>query len=288
MDLLEAGVSSWCANLLSGYRAEKGYCLARVTRHGREAHSALPSKVFGAIYGETATQSVAAAIEELTGHLSGTDILRLPASAGGTLNVARRGRLRKNIIPGRAEVLIEGEAFPALPRGPHSNCLRAMLEASRIAISMHAGSMSVKLREQMVFETSWHTVFPGQRDWKRVTGKPTTSMHSVPRASGLFGSAIRGGGIWGLRYRTAHSKRECVSIDELTTPVPLVRSMRGRPFPVRDVAPKLTIHCPTRHAGRKNSTLQWPQGAGSYSASRRVVCWRYRSPAFGRLGSFLA
>ena len=48
--------------LLRAARAGKGYCLARVTIHGREAHSALPEQGVSAIY---AAARLVSALEEL-------------------------------------------------------------------------------------------------------------------------------------------------------------------------------------------------------------------------------
>jgi acetylornithine deacetylase len=91
------------------------------------------------------------------------------------------------------------------------------------------GSMSI-LREQAGFETAANSSLV--TGLERVTGQPSTSIAFGSEASAWSAIAeevvVFGPG----DMRTAHSNRECVSIDELTTAVQAVRSMMQGDFPV--------------------------------------------------------
>jgi acetylornithine deacetylase len=207
-------------------RAGKGYCLARVTIHGREAHSALPEQGISAIYGAA---HLVSAVEELSRQLAAErhDFFE-PAFT--TLNVGTiEGGSAKNIIPGRAEVLIEWRPIPALSADRIPTAIRAMLERLEAQYPGMRGSMSI-LREQDGFETAANSSLV--RGLERVTGQPATSIAFGSEASAWSAIAeevvVFGPG----DMRTAHSNRECVSIDELTTAIQAVRSMMHGDFPV--------------------------------------------------------
>jgi acetylornithine deacetylase len=207
-------------------RAGKGYCLARVTIHGREAHSALPEQGVSAIYGAA---HLVSAIEELSRQLAAErhDFFE-PAFT--TLNVGTiEGGSAKNIIPGRVELLLEWRPIPGLCADRIPSAVRAMLERLETQYPGMHGSLMV-LREQAGFETGANSSLV--RGLERVTGRPATSI--------AFGSE---GSTWSAiaeevvvfgpgDMRTAHSNRECVSIDELTTATQAVRSMMQGDFPV--------------------------------------------------------
>jgi acetylornithine deacetylase len=207
-------------------RAGKGYCLARVTIHGREAHSALPEQGVSAIYGAA---HVVSAIEELSQQLAAErhDFFE-PAFT--TLNVGTiEGGSAKNIIPGRAELLLEWRPIPGLSAERIPSAIRAMLERLEAQYPGLSGSMSI-LREQDGFETAANSSLV--TGLERVTGQPATSIAFGSEASAWSAIAqevvVFGPG----DMRTAHSNRECVSIDELTTAVQAVRSMMQGDFPV--------------------------------------------------------
>jgi acetylornithine deacetylase len=207
-------------------RAGKGYCLARVTIHGREAHSALPEQGVSAIYGAA---HLVSAVEELSRQLAAErhDFFE-PAFT--TLNVGTiEGGSAKNIIPGRAEALIEWRPIPAFSADRIPTAIRAMLERLEAQYPGMRGSMSI-LREQAGFETAANSSLV--TGLERVTGQPSTSIAFGSEASAWSAIAeevvVFGPG----DMRTAHSNRECVSIDELTTAAQAVRSMMQGDFPV--------------------------------------------------------
>jgi acetylornithine deacetylase len=207
-------------------RAGKGYCLARVTIHGREAHSALPEQGVSAIYGAA---HLVSAVEELSRQIAAErhDFFE-PAFT--TLNVGTiEGGSAKNIIPGRAELLLEWRPIPGLSADRIPSAIRAMLERLEAQYPGLSGSMSI-LREQAGFETAANSSLV--TGLERVTGQPSTSIAFGSEASAWSAIAeevvVFGPG----DMRTAHSNRECVSIDELTTAVQAVRSMMQGDFPV--------------------------------------------------------
>jgi acetylornithine deacetylase len=207
-------------------RAGKGYCLARVTIHGREAHSALPEQGVSAIYGAA---HLVSAVEELSRQLAGErhDFFE-PAFT--TLNVGTiEGGSAKNIIPGRVELLIEWRPIPGSSADRIPTAIRAMLDRMETQYPGMRGSMSI-LREQAGFETAANSSLV--TGLERVTGQPSTSIAFGSEASAWSAIAeevvVFGPG----DMRTAHSNRECVSIDELTTAVQAVRSMMQGDFPV--------------------------------------------------------
>jgi acetylornithine deacetylase len=207
-------------------RAGKGYCLARVAIHGREAHSALPAQGVSAIYGAA---HLVSAIEELSRQFEAErhDFFE-PAFT--TLNVGTiEGGSAKNIIPGRAELLLEWRPIPGLSAERIPSAIRAMLERLEAQYPGMRGSMSI-LREQDGFETAANSSLV--RGLEQLTGQPATSIAFGSEASAWSAIAeevvVFGPG----DMRTAHSNRECVSIDELTTAVQAVRSMMQGDFPV--------------------------------------------------------
>jgi acetylornithine deacetylase len=207
-------------------RAGKGYCLARVTIHGREAHSALPGQGVSAIYGAA---HLVSAVEELSRQLAAErhDFFE-PAFT--TLNVGTiKGGSAKNIIPGRVELLIEWRPIPKFSAERIPAAIRAMLERLEAQYPGMHGSLVV-LREQAGFETAANSSLV--TGLERVTGRPATSIAFGSEASAWSAIAeevvVFGPG----DMRMAHSNRECVSIDELTTAVQAVRSMIQGDFPV--------------------------------------------------------
>lgn len=207
-------------------RAGKGYCLARVTIHGREAHSALPEQGVSAIYGAA---HLVSAIEELSRQVEAEryDFFDPPFT---TLNVGTiEGGSAKNIIPGRAELLLEWRPIPGLSAERIPSAIRAMLERLEAQYPGMHGSLMV-LREQAGFETAANSSLV--RGLEQLAGQPATSIAFGSEASAWSAIAeevvVFGPG----DMRTAHSNRECVSIDELTTAVHAVRSMMQGDFSV--------------------------------------------------------
>jgi acetylornithine deacetylase len=205
--------------LLRAARAGKGYRLARVTIHGREAHSALPEQGVSAIY---AAARLVSALEELGQQLTiETHDFFDPAFT--TLSVGTiEGGSAKNIIPGRTDLLIEWRPIPGLSSDRIPAALREMLEGLQAQYPGVRGSLAI-LREQAGFETAADS--PLVRFIESVTGQPATSIAFGSEASAWSTLAeevvVFGPG----DMRSAHSDRECVSMDELTTATQAVSSL---------------------------------------------------------------
>ena len=207
---------------LRAARAGKGYCLARITIHGREAHSALPAQGVSAIY---AAARLISALEELTQQLA-TETHNFFEPAFTTLNVGTiAGGSAKNIIPGRADFLVEWRPIPGLSPDRIPTAIRAMLERLQTQYPGLRGTLDI-LRQQAGFETA--AASPLVKMVERVTGQPAISIAFGSEASAWSAVAdevlVFGPG----DMRSAHSDRECVPVPELTIAVQAISSMMQR------------------------------------------------------------
>jgi acetylornithine deacetylase len=200
-------------------RAGKGYCLGHITMHGREAHSALPAQGVSAIY---AAAHLVSAVEELSQQLT-TETHDLFEPPFTTVNVGTiEGGSAKNIIPGRADLLVEWRPVPGLPPDHVPTAIRAMIEHLERRYPGLRGSLDV-LRQQAGFETPADS--PLVRLVEGVTGQPATSIAFGSEAS-LWSAIAEEVVVFGPGdMRTAHSDRECVSVDELAIAVQAVSGM---------------------------------------------------------------
>jgi acetylornithine deacetylase len=204
---------------LRAARAGKGYCLARVTIYGREAHSALPEQGVSAIF---AAARLVSALEDLS-HRLATKTHDFFEPAFTTLNVGTiEGGSAKNIIPGQADFLIEWRPIPGLSPESIPAAIRQMLERLQTQYPGVRGSLTI-LREQSGFETAADS--PLVRFIESVSGQPATSIAFGSEASAWSAVAeevvVFGPG----DMRSAHSDRECVPVDELTIAVRAVSSL---------------------------------------------------------------
>jgi acetylornithine deacetylase len=200
-------------------RAGKGYCLARITIHGKEAHSALPAQGMSAIY---AAAHLVSAIEELSQQLTmETHDLFEPSFT--TVNIGTiGGGSAKNIIPGRADLLVEWRPIPGLSPDRIPTTIRAMIGNLERRYPGLRGSLEV-LRQEAGFETAADS--PLVRLVEDVTGQPATSIAFGSEAS-AWSAITEEVVVFGPGdMRTAHSDRECVSVAELTVAVQVVSSM---------------------------------------------------------------
>lgn len=208
---------------LRAARAGKGYCLARIIIEGREAHSALPAQGVSAIY---AAARLVSAIEEFGKQLK-QESHDFFEPGFTTLNVGTiQGGSAKNIIPGRAELLLEWRPIPGSTPDRVPTAIREMLKGLETQYPGVRGSLLI-LREQPGFETAADS--PLVKFIESATGEPATSIAFGSEASAWSALAqeviVFGPG----DMRTAHSNRECVSVDELTVAVQAVTSlMEGR------------------------------------------------------------
>ena len=204
---------------LRAARAGKGYCLARIAIHGREAHSALPAQGVSSIY---AAAHLVSALEDLSRQLAlETHTFFEPPFT--TLNVGTiEGGTAKNIIPGRVNLLVEWRPIPGLSTDRVPTAIRAMLDHLEKQYPGLRGSLDI-LRQQAAFETSADS--PLVRLVEGVTGQPATSIAFGSEASAWSTIAeevvVFGPG----DMRTAHSDRECVSVSELNIAVQAVSRM---------------------------------------------------------------
>jgi acetylornithine deacetylase len=205
--------------LLRAARAGKGYCLARVTIHGREAHSALPEQGVSAIY--VAARPVSA-LEELGQQLT-IEKHDFFDPAFTTLNVGTiEGGSAKNIIPGRTDLLIEWRPIPGLSSNRIPTAIREILEGLQAQYPGVRGSLVI-LREQAGFETAADS--PLVRFIESVTAQPATSIAFGSEAS-AWSTVTEEVVVFGPGdMRSAHSDRECVSMDELTIATQAVSSL---------------------------------------------------------------
>jgi acetylornithine deacetylase len=200
-------------------RAGKGYCLARVTILGREAHSALPGQGVSAIY---AAAHFVSALEQLSRQLArGVHELFDPPFT--TLNVGTiEGGSAKNIIPGRAELLVEWRPIPGASPDRIPTAIQEMLQHLEAQYKGLRASLTL-LRQDAGFQTTAETALV--RSIEKETGRPATSIPFGSEASAWSAVAeevvVFGPG----DMRTAHSDRECVPLDELTTAVQVLRAM---------------------------------------------------------------
>jgi acetylornithine deacetylase len=200
-------------------RAGKGYCLARVTILGREAHSALPRQGVSAIY---AAAHLVSALEQLS-HQLAAEIHSLFDPPFTTMNVGTiKGGSAKNIIPGHAELLVEWRPIPGASRDRIPMAIQEILQHLKAQYSGLRGSLA-PLREEAGFETAADSYLV--RAIEKETGLPATSIPFGSEASAWSAVAeevvVFGPG----DMRTAHSDRECVPIDQLATAVQVLRAM---------------------------------------------------------------
>jgi acetylornithine deacetylase len=190
-------------------RAGKGYCLARITIVGREAHSSLPDHGISAIY---AAAHLVSAVEQFAHELTREEyVFFKPAYT--TMNIGTiHGGSAKNIIPGRAELLVEWRPIPSQPadRVPHA-LQRMLADLEKKYKSLH--TLLDVLRQDAGFET------PAEAALVQYFASATDKLAvSIP-----FGSEANA---WSLiadeivvfgpgDMSTAHSDRECVSLNEL-------------------------------------------------------------------------
>ena len=211
---------------LRAARAGKGYCLAGIAIHGREAHSALPAQGVSAIY---AAARLVSALEELSEQLS-TEIHSFFEPPFTTLNVGTiKGGSAKNIIPGRVDLLVEWRPIPGLSPERIPSAILTMLERLPTQYPGLRGTVDI-LRQQAGFETAADS--PLVKRVERVTGLPAVSIAFGSEAS-VWSTVADEVVVFGPGdMRSAHSERECVSIPELNTAVQAIRNMMQAPFEI--------------------------------------------------------
>jgi acetylornithine deacetylase len=200
-------------------RAGKGYCLARVTVEGREAHSAHPEQGLSAIY---AASRVISAIEDL-GHELKAEVHPFFHPGYTTLNVGMiRGGSGKNIIPGLADFLVEWRPIPAHSADGVSAAIQTAFERVQTQYPGIRTTLSM-LRQQAGFETAASSSLV--KWFENATGRAATSIAFGSEAS-VWSTIAEEVVVFGPGdMRSAHSERECVPIAELDIAVQTVSSL---------------------------------------------------------------
>lgn len=203
-------------------RAGKGYCLAEVTVHGKEAHSAHPAQGHSAICDAarliTAIEHLAAQIarDENPFFHPGYTTLNIGTIEGGTA---------KNIVPGLCRFQLEWRPIPGQPADAVLQSVTELVAKLRADHpGLHAGVRPV--RSQPGFETpaDSHLV-------RRMESLAYREAVSIPFGSeaSLFAPLAEEVVVFGPGdMRTAHSSRECVPLAELDEATALLRALMQR------------------------------------------------------------
>lgn len=207
---------------LRAARAGKGYCLAKVTVLGKEAHSAHPESGASAIF---AAARLISAIEEFTRDLRREqhDFFDPPCT---TVNVGTiQGGTAKNIVPGQCEFLVEWRPIPGKSAdrvldGIHEIIVRLKSIDTRFDYGI------VSVRKQSGFETPENASLVSQII--DLTGRAATSIPFGSEASLLSTIAKEVVVIGPGDMRSAHSDREFVPVSELDLTVQLMRSLMSQ------------------------------------------------------------
>lgn len=208
--------------MLHPARAGKGYCLAEVVVHGKEAHSAHPDEGISAIF-HAATlidsiQSLAGSPPERVNHFFDP-----PRT---TLNVGTiHGGTAKNIVPGECRFQLEWRPIPDDSADEVGEVIAGLLpyfSATRPGFRAEIHNV----RQQAGFETPADS--PLVRRLESLAGRPAVSIPFGSEAS-VFAAVAEEVIVFGPGdMRTAHSSRECVPLAELDEAVSLVAAlMRG-------------------------------------------------------------
>ena len=210
---------------LHAARAGKGYCLAKVTVLGKEAHSAHPESGASAIF---AAARLISAIEEFSKNLA-RERHDFFDPAFTTVNIGTiQGGTAKNIIPGQCEFLVEWRPIPG--QSP-DRVLDAIDEiTARLKLKdPRFDYRCASLRKQSGFETSGDASLVSQIT--EFTRRPATSIPFGSEASLLSTVAKEVVVIGPGDMRSAHSDREFVPVPELDLTVQLICSLMGRQSP---------------------------------------------------------
>ena len=200
-------------------RAGKGYCLAEVTVHGKEAHSAHPLQGRSAIYG--AVQLIRE-IEIFAQQLA-KERNDFFDPAFTTINIGTiEGGTAKNIVPGRCSFLIEWRPIPGDAGEIVSEAIVKI--GNQILEANPAFRFEMKiLRLQAGFETAPDSDLV--RTMEHITGKQSISIPFGSEAN-VFAVLAKEIIVFGPGdMRTAHSPRECVPISELIEAVSYIKKL---------------------------------------------------------------
>jgi acetylornithine deacetylase len=200
-------------------RAGKGYCLAEVTVHGKEAHSAHPAQGNSAIYHAA---RLITAIEDFSAQLARE---QNPFFHPGytTLNIGTiEGGTAKNIVPGLCTFQLEWRPIPG-------QAADAVLHSvTELVTNLQEGHPNFRaeiqpVRRQPGFETAANA--PLVQTVESLSRRHAVSIPFGSEAS-LFAPLAEEVIVFGPGdMRTAHSSRECVPLAELDEATALLRAL---------------------------------------------------------------
>jgi acetylornithine deacetylase len=200
-------------------RAGKGYCLAKITISGQEAHSAHPDSGASAIL---AAVRLICAIEELSKELAkerhgffdpGFTTINIGTIHGGTA---------KNIVPGQCEFLMEWRPIPGQPADRVFDDVVEIIDRLRLEDSRFDYCVTT-LRKQTGFETQENASLVSEI--AHFTGRSATSIPFGSEAS-LLSEIVKEVIVIGPGdMRSAHSSREFVPVPELDLMVQLLTKL---------------------------------------------------------------
>jgi len=203
--------------------AGKGYGLARITVHGKEAHSAFPAEGLSAI--TTAARLITQMEERFrTESTIAEDALHaLFHPSGTTVNIGViQGGTAKNIVAGECSFLVEWRSIPAekqvdMAATLHELCHSAMQSQPFISIDLEL------LRDEAGFAPRFTGAL--QQRLQDLLSTAPTGISFGSEASRLARIADEVIVIGPGDMRTAHSERECVPLAELDTWTHALRSI---------------------------------------------------------------
>jgi acetylornithine deacetylase len=196
-------------------RAGKGYCLAKVTILGKEAHSAHPDRVASSIY---AAARLISSVEEFSHELM-KERHNFFDPGFTTINIGTiRGGTAKNIVAVECELLVEWRPIPGQSADKVLGGLHEIINGLKLADSRFDYLVTV-LRKQPGFETQHNASLVSAIE--EITGQPATSIPFGSEASLLSAIADEVVVIGPGDMRSAHSNREFVPLPELDLAVRL-------------------------------------------------------------------
>jgi acetylornithine deacetylase len=203
-------------------RGGKGYCLAEVTVFGEEAHSAHPQKGRSAIY---RAARFLTAIEEYSSLLA-EEKHPFFSPSFTTLNIGTiQGGTAKNIIPGQCKFQLEWRPIPSQPVDTVPAAVSRIAETLRGADPGFRHTLHV-IRRQTGFESAGNSRLV--RSIEAITKRAAISIPFGSEAS-LLASVAEEVVVFGPGdMQTAHSRRECVPLNELDEAVSCLQSLMSR------------------------------------------------------------
>jgi acetylornithine deacetylase len=203
-------------------RAGKGYCLAKVTILGKEAHSAHPDRGASSIY---AAARLISSVEEFSNELM-KERHNFFDPGFTTINIGTiRGGTAKNIVAGQCELLVEWRPIPGQSADKVLDGLHEIISGLKLADSRFDYLVDV-LRKQAGFETHESALLISVIE--EITGRLSTSIPFGSEANLLSAIADEVVVIGPGDMRSAHSNRELVPVPELDLAVRLAVKLMSR------------------------------------------------------------